>query len=527
MKFAIDRYYPGKEKEVSANDFYNTYIPGKQRRFFCPECNEPVFWRSRGGRKLNDEFYHQTKTDSSPECEKRVDGNCNLTVSQRVGLAQYLTLEYENMFQLSISFPALGSALLEHATFDGASLCISTGEKQKKTPINGTNFYANETTLVPIDFIPSGCKNFDISVASNNWQSSIRRKWSEYSDGFENGRAVFSCTGTAGKKVHRGDSITVGKKYWVIAKDFTPYYREIVVSRVGTILLNRQVFSVYEMTVAISTDADARFSIINNYLKSIFGVWLVDQTPSIVPLWPPMVETDIYIPVGTPKQIFCAVSSGNVEPAVYTYVGSNSVSIPVQHENNIHTVALPTITSETIVSVDRKYVGREICFEAKTIPVPSVKREFALSDAKGNPLQNSELYETDLAKSFQMDSNARFELVIEYANKTYQEIPIRELSASIPCNKSPSFLHFVSEGAEFLSLSITNQRVSCSSIAIAEDISKHSHGAFIPAPIWINHFISNQPEQTKALLINQLQGGMIRRGLLTYLLLLKEGKQYE
>ena len=527
MKFAIDRYYPGKEKEVSANDFYNTYIPGKQRRFFCPECNEPVFWRSRGGRKLNDEFYHQTKTDSSPECEKRVDGNCNLTVSQRVGLAQYLTLEYENMFQLSISFPALGSALLEHATFDGASLCISTGEKQKKTPINGTNFYANETTLVPIDFIPSGCKNFDISVASNNWQSSIRRKWSEYSDGFENGRAVFSCTGTAGRKVHRGDSITVGKKYWVIAKDFTPYYREIVLSRVGTILLNRQVFSVYEMTVAISTDADTRFSIINNYLKSIFGVWLVDQTPSIVPLWPPMVETDIYIPVGTPKQIFCAVTSGNAEPTVYMYIGNNTVSIPVQHDANIHTVALPSITNETVVSVDRKYIGREVSFEARTIPVSTENRTFTICNSKGNTLQNKVLHETDLAKSFQMDSNARFELVIEYANKTYQEIPIRELSASIPCNKSPSFLHFVSEGAEFLSLSITNQRVSCSSIAIAEDISKHSHGAFIPAPIWINHFISNQPEQTKALLINQLQGGMIRRGLLTYLLLLKEGKQHE
>lgn len=527
MKFAIDRYYPGKEKEVAASEFYNTYIPGKHRRFFCPECNEPVFWRSRGGRKLNDEFYHQIKTDSSPECDKRVDGNCNLTVSQRVGLAQYLILEYENIFQLNISFPALGTSLLERSSLDRASICISAGEKQKKTFINRTNFYAEESTLVPIDFIPSGCKNFDIAVSSNNWQAAIRRKWSEYSDGFEKGRAVFSCTGTAGKKVHRGDSITVGKKYWVVAKEFSPYYPEIVTSRVGTILLNQQVFSVYEMTISFNTDSDSRFSIINTYLKSIFGVWLVDQTPSIIPLWPPAVETDVYIPVGTPKQIFCAVSSGNAEPTVYTYVGSNSISIPVQHDANIHTVVLPSITGETVVSVDRKYVGREVSFESRSLPIPADSRTFKLFDPKGNVLQNDMLHEKDFAKDIRVDSNSRFELAIEYANKTYQEISVRELVSNVSCNKSLSVLHFLSEGTEFLTLDIAAKNTSVTDITLAGDISKHLHGVFIPTPPWINQFISRQPDPIKSLLANQLQNGKIRRGLLTYLLLLKEGKQHE
>ena len=46
MKYAIDRYGVGLEKEVSADIFYNKYIPQKKDRFFCPECGERVFWFS-------------------------------------------------------------------------------------------------------------------------------------------------------------------------------------------------------------------------------------------------------------------------------------------------------------------------------------------------------------------------------------------------------------------------------------------------------------------------------------------------
>lgn len=61
MKFAIDRYYIGIETEVDADDFDNQYyIPNRKERFFCPECNEIVYFRAKGGNHPN-QFYHQEK----------------------------------------------------------------------------------------------------------------------------------------------------------------------------------------------------------------------------------------------------------------------------------------------------------------------------------------------------------------------------------------------------------------------------------------------------------------------------------
>ena len=43
VRFAIDRFYSGTEKEVRASEFYNTYIPQKKTRFYCPECGEHLY----------------------------------------------------------------------------------------------------------------------------------------------------------------------------------------------------------------------------------------------------------------------------------------------------------------------------------------------------------------------------------------------------------------------------------------------------------------------------------------------------
>ena len=90
MKTAIDRYVLGSEKEVSADDFYNQYIPRKNDRFFCPECGEKVFWVSKGGTQPN-KFNHFKRTDATPECDKRVDGRSDLYLYERVGLPLYLS----------------------------------------------------------------------------------------------------------------------------------------------------------------------------------------------------------------------------------------------------------------------------------------------------------------------------------------------------------------------------------------------------------------------------------------------------
>lgn len=114
MQSAIDRYKLGTEAEVCASDFYGHYIPRRDSRFYCPECGEPVFWRIRGGSQP-DKFCHYTKTSSSPECDKRVDGHSGLNLYQRVGLSVYLQCTGEGKYQLGIMFPALSENQIGNA----------------------------------------------------------------------------------------------------------------------------------------------------------------------------------------------------------------------------------------------------------------------------------------------------------------------------------------------------------------------------------------------------------------------------
>ena len=109
MKYAIDRFVnnrEGQEMEVSAADIYEQCHGGKplraDTRFYCPECHERVFWHCRGGR-LPDFFSHHAKTESSPECDKRVDGRSDLYIYERTGLPLYLSLKYGDVSSLNIA----------------------------------------------------------------------------------------------------------------------------------------------------------------------------------------------------------------------------------------------------------------------------------------------------------------------------------------------------------------------------------------------------------------------------------------
>ena len=45
MRYAVDRYILGHEREVAAKSFLPlSYIPSRKERFFCPECGETVFF---------------------------------------------------------------------------------------------------------------------------------------------------------------------------------------------------------------------------------------------------------------------------------------------------------------------------------------------------------------------------------------------------------------------------------------------------------------------------------------------------
>lgn len=217
MRSAIDRYQIGTELEVDADDFDNQYyIPNRTNRFYCPECNEIVFFRAKGGNHPN-QFYHQVKTDRAPECDKRVDGRSGLSLNERIGLPIFITGIISGKFQINIGFPALGTATLDNAAKYGCTVKIASLNANRTVKVDFTNFLADNTTLIPINFVPSYGKNYTISV-TGSCAYSLKKKWSDYADGFETGGAIFSYSETGGKKIRRGDSISTNKDYYAVVR---------------------------------------------------------------------------------------------------------------------------------------------------------------------------------------------------------------------------------------------------------------------------------------------------------------------
>ena len=215
MRFAIDRYSVGVETEVEADDFENQYIPGRRNRFFCPECGEIVYFRARGGTHPN-QFYHQEKTVNTPECDKRVDGRSELSLNQRVGLPLYLTGIVSGHYQLNIGFPALGEEMLLKASQAGYTVEISSGKHANTLRINQATFIENEMTLIPMNYIPPYGENYVITITGERNVFGLQRKWSDYADGFGINGAIFSYEETGGKKIRRGDCISIQKNYYLM-----------------------------------------------------------------------------------------------------------------------------------------------------------------------------------------------------------------------------------------------------------------------------------------------------------------------
>ena len=340
MRYAIDRLNAGFEMEVCADDFDGEYSVRLSNRFFCPECGESVFWKSKGGRKTRNEFSHYRNSPQAPECDKRVDGNSSLYVYQRVGLPMKIARRGDTFF-LYMNFPAISNTLIETAINQKAKVTISANKLSKSFPINFTYFQADKQTLLPIDFVPIG-KNYSVAVSGTIDLSQLKQKWSDYSDGFSYTGAIFTNEDDGARKVRRGDSITTGKRYYLISKDYRPIYKEIEIEVIGNITLNNSIFNVYELEVNVSVYDKYLYTSISNYLKQCFGVWLLEPTPELIPLWPPVTDQDVYVPVNDRGSVICAVSSGNSTPRVYHYERNRAITVPIKRdESENNTVELP------------------------------------------------------------------------------------------------------------------------------------------------------------------------------------------
>lgn len=424
MLFAIDRYQLGKEKEISALSLYGVYIANRQDRFFCPECGEPVFWRSRGGKKP-DEFVHRKKTAKTPECEKRVDGKSGLNLYERVGLPLYIEMVSEARFILNVSFPPLGKKLLYVG--NNAYVTISTNGNERRVKLDASTFLEEYRTLIPIDFIPAFGENYAISISGGDNKDAILRNWSDYADGFEIGGAIFDLEANMGRKKRRGDNIEPNRDYYVVARNFQPLYREITAQKIGTIKLNSQIFNVYLMNISVTVESSGRYKVISNYLSRAFGVGLIEKTPTIVPLWPPVVDNGVRVPVKNTDTVYCAVVSGNDIPNVYEYKENSVNLLNVSIEDGGSKSVVINLGSEAkIISVDRKYVGSEVIFQNQKIPESNFDYHLCFYDKEDKLVELEQVRITDLNNELFFESNARVDLYFSDTKGSSQHYMVRE-----------------------------------------------------------------------------------------------------
>lgn len=488
MRYAIDRYNIGHEEEVCADAYEGTYIPQRQTRFFCPECNEIVFWRSKGGSHPN-QFYHKVKTERSPECDKRVDGRSGLSLYERVGLPLYL----ENVggrYQLSIGFPAVGEKALSRATSSNTKVTIYGGHRERSLPVNQINFLEDSTTLVPIGFVPLAGENYKIQITSSSGTWDISHRWSDYADGFELGGAIFSYGETGGKKIRRGDSISPGLKYYVVSKRLVPQFSEIQASIIGKINLNDSDYCVYSFVINVSVDDDIRYAAISNYIKRNFGIGLLATQPGIVPLWPPVTIQDDFVPISAANRIYCSIQSGNDTPNVYYYAGRNASSMMVSKEHNAFLAEIPLVQSTATVSVDRKYIGREITFRWKAVQYPLFQYEIGIESIDGTPIGFENITCKDIEHGIRMKSNAKLDVCLGSKSNIWQSTPIREENTEIAIRNDPRDMVLIVEHGIMAHYRIQNARNTGLDLTFSiSDIRKNACGATVPLPRWAAVFL--------------------------------------
>ena len=492
MKYAIDRYGVSLEKEVRADIFYNKYISQKSSRFFCPECGEPVFWSSRGG-VLPDRFSHYKKTENTPECDRRVDGRSGLNLYERVGLPVYLTAKASNQFCLNIGFPPVGERLLSEADRRGMRVYITGSEYQRTVLVNASHFFEDSITLVPVNFIPKLGKNFTVTIEPDESEEAgeIRRKWSDYGDGFWYGGAIFTYEETGGKKIRKGDSVSPHRLYYVIAEQFHPP-QEIFSKMLGTILLSKKQYSVYQVSIQITTENLDRYKKMSNYLREQFDVWLLQTPPELIPLWPPVTEQGVLIPVKNHGKMYCAVSSGNDEPSVYRYDEAKVSSLTVENNGSgVQTVEFRVSSQGMTLSVDRKYAGREVSFQAKEIVPSEFMYQLSVEKESGNLLAWKDVTRDILSEAFTLNANAKMEMYIGSRDKLFRRVSIQRHRVAVAAwNNSEEILFVAESGVLFHYKAAAADRTrSVEEPMTVNKIREWARGECVPVPYWITHML--------------------------------------
>lgn len=412
MKTAIYHYSLGKQKEVQASDFVrgSSFLPG---RFTCPECGENVFLTSR---KYSILFSHYQKKETSPECDRRVDGKSSLTIYERIGLPLYLRINNDN-FYLSMGFSTIPFDILQKASREGAYIEISENVRNSlnkyKYFINQERFYSDATTFIPIDFIPKHEHQYSISFSKGDSGYSLKKIWSDYADGFCNAGALFTSNECGGKKIRHGDSISANTEYYWVRKDIRlpKYIPGIEMKLCGNLVLKDEKYYVFKGSFIVSLSNQRQFRQLADYLRNYMRVFLLEKQPDIIPLWPPCVRVcDGYEVFDIKKNIFCNVISSNEIPKVFIYQGSSNIYPKellikkTSAENSI--ISFRIYSDPTLINVDRKMISTGTYFKYMKTELKELESEIV-------EIENNEYCDVNSLHQIRTDKELKFQTLTD------------------------------------------------------------------------------------------------------------------
>ena len=247
------------------------------------------------------------------------------------------------------------------------------------------------------------------------------------------------------------------------------------------------------MEVNVSVYDKYLYTSISNHLKQCFGVWLLETVPELIPLWPPVTDQDVSVPVADCGSVICAVSSGNSTPRVFHYERNRAITVPIKRdesENNM--VELPLYHQQaTIVSVDRKYVGREAVFFKRPIDYNGCGYDISLLSNNGNLISENDLISKTHRKNAIVQTNAKFELYLKTRDFVIKHLSVRETQIRFPdCDHLQEIIFTVKQGI-LKKIALQNSRPTEHLLTPQTPvINTIKPSDYVPIPRWVGYLLS-------------------------------------
>lgn len=423
METAIYLNTPGKQKEINA-DQITEKRQYRRGSFICPECGEDAMLRISDKQKSY--FAHYMKNEFSRECDRRVDGETNLTIYERLGVPLYLTKSRKIGYELNIGLKSISMEALKLAEGKGSYLELKVRRnKVKRINISRINFFPEKLNLFKIENYPEYGEPF--SIQYNNLPTTIN-KWADFIDSILRDGILFSIDSNVGKSIRHGDTIYSDEEYlWLSPRKLKG--KSLLDKNVefdGEVVLNNRPHYIYKIRfIKDKKDLD-NFNAISNTLREKLKVILLESKNQINLIWPPGIKTEEGYSVSTKGRIHSVVHSVNTQPDIYAYSNASyktPTSIDTTHYKDINYLQYNLSDTEIQLNMDRKITSTgigikydKLMYKGKNIKV--IENSKNLLNLYGNHISNDldiKLHTDIKVNSIRVDTDKKID-VRKYEN---------------------------------------------------------------------------------------------------------------